>query len=200
MPTKRTRVVHERSNLSATQLFYASDGLWGNEADVNKFEAFTYKSPTVCPDECHEVWLAIRDELLPQWINEHPGTRPSWWYLFDPDCPRIEDIRRHGWEGRYFLELIPDLRRRIGGKGDPAYLHYSLVPHFDCGVPDRFVTVEDVKWHRDEGEDFAGIPFDADDPPVYESQASYIDRHNLLTPIERRRLRPKDFEPVKVSL
>jgi hypothetical protein len=54
--------------------------------------------------------------------------------------------------------------------------------------------------HREEGEQFAGIPFDADDPPVYESQASYLDRHKLLTPAERRRLRAQDFKPVKVSL
>jgi hypothetical protein len=197
MPTKRTRVIHPRKNLSNTQLFYASDGLWGDEADVNKFEGFTYKSPTVCPDECREVWLTIRDELLPQWTNEHPGTRPTWWYLFDPECPRIsaEDISRHGWTGCYFKKDIPDLRRRIGGIGDPSYLHYSLVPHFDCAIPDQFVTVADVEWHREEGEEFKGVPFDPTNPPTYESQASYLDRHGLLTAAERRRLRKKDFKP-----
>jgi hypothetical protein len=44
-------------------------------------------------------------------------------------------------------------------------MHYALVPHFDCAVPDQFVTAEDVKWHREEGEEFAGIPFDADAHP-----------------------------------
>jgi hypothetical protein len=202
MPTKRTRVIHQRKNMSNTALYYASDGLWGDPENLGKFEAFTYKSPTCCPDECRDVWLAIRDELLPQWIQEYPGTRPSWWYLFDPECPRITaaDIQRHGWTGCYYTKDIPDLRRRLGGIGDPAYLHYSLVPDFDCGVPDRFVTAEDVEWHREEGEEFSGIPFDADDPPVYESQASYLDRHKLLTPAERRRLRAQDFKPVKVSL
>jgi hypothetical protein len=202
MPTKRTRVIHQRKNMSATQLFYASDGLWGDEADVNKFEGFTYKSPTCCPDECREVWLAIKDELLQQWINERPGTRPSWWYLFDEKCPRVapEDIKRHGWTDCYYTKDLPDLRRRLGGIGDPAYEHYALVPHFDCAVPDRFVTIEDVEWHREEGEEFSGIPFDPIDPPKYESQASYLDRHNLLAPVERRRLRAQDFKPVKVSL
>jgi hypothetical protein len=176
MPTKRTRVIHQRKNLSNTALYYASDGLWGDEADIHKFEAFTYKSPTCCPDECREVWLTIRDELLPQWINEHPGTRPTWWYLFDPECPRIstKEIERHGWTGWFYLEYTPDLRRRLGGTGDPAYEHSALVPDFDCAVPDQFVTASDVQWHREEGEEFAGIPFDADDPPVYESQASYL--------------------------
>ena len=201
MPTKRTRVIHQRKNMSNTQLFYASDGLWGDPENLNTFEKFTFGWPTVRPDECRAVWLAIRDELLPQWINEHPGTRPSWWYLFDPECPRIsaEDIKRHGWEGCFFAKDLPELRLRIGGTGDPAYEHSSLVPHFDCAVPDHFVRVEDVEWHRNEGEDFSGKPIDPNNPPAYESQASYLDRHKLLVPAERRRLRKKDFEPEIVS-
>jgi hypothetical protein len=31
------------------------------------------------------------------------------------------------WEGCFFIKDIPELRRRIGGIGDPAYEHYSLV-------------------------------------------------------------------------
>jgi hypothetical protein len=73
------------------------------------------------------------------------------------------------------------------------------VPRFDCAVPKDFVTAEDVEWHRNEGEDFSGKPLDPNDPPAYESQASYLDRHKLLTPAERRRLRKKDFEPEIVS-
>jgi hypothetical protein len=147
------------------------------------------------------VWLTIRDELLPRWINVHPGTRPSWWFLFDPECPRIsaEDVACHGWEGCFYAKEIPELRQRIGGTGDPAYEHSALVPHFDCAVPDHFVTVEDVKWHRDQDEEFSGIPLDPNDPPAYESQATYLDRLNLLTPAERRRVRKKDFKPELVS-
>ncbi len=201
MPTKRTRVIHQRKNMSNTALYYASDGLWGDPENLGKFEAFTYRYPTVRPDECREVWLAVRDKLLPEWIKVHPGTRPSWWYLFDPECPRIsaEDIKRHGWEGWFFTKDIPELRRQIAGTGDPAYEHSALVPHFDCAVPDQFVTAEDVKWHREEGEEFAGVPFDPKNPPAYESQATYLDRLNLLTPAERR-LRKKDFEPETVEI
>jgi hypothetical protein len=197
MPTKRTRVIHQRKNLSNTQLFSASDGLWGDPESIHRFEKFTFGFPTVRPDECRDVWLAIRDELLPKWIKERPGTRPSWWFLFDPECPRVsaEDIKRHGWGGWYFIELTPDLRRRLGGTGDPAYEHSALAPDFNCGIPDQFVTVEDVEWHRAEGEDFSGTPIDPNDPPAYESQATYLDRHDLLIPAERRRLRKKDFEP-----
>ena len=202
MPSKRTRVVHQRKNLSNTALFFGSDGLWGDPENLSMFERFTFGWPTVRPDDCREVWDAIRDELLPQWVKERPGSRPSWWFLFDPECPRItaEDIQRHGWEGRYFLELVPDLRRRLGGIGDPSYLHYALSPHFDRGVPHRFITSSDVEWHREEGEEFAGVPFNPKDPPIYESQAAYLNRLGLLTPTERRRLGKKDFEPVAGGL
>jgi hypothetical protein len=200
MPTKRTRVIHQRKNLSNTALFFASDGLCGDPESINRFEKFTFGSPTVRPDECRDVWLAIRDELLPQWIKERPGTRPSWWFLFDPECPRVsaEDIKRHGWEGWLFLEYTPDLRRRVGGTGDPDYLHSAVSPDFDCGVPTGFVTASDVEWHREEGEEFAGVPLDPKDPPAYESQATYLDRHDLLIPAERRRLGKKAFEPETV--
>ena len=75
----------------------------------------------------------------------------------------------------------------------------GTVTEFDCAVPDQFVTAEDVEWHRNEGEDFSGKPIDPDNPPTYESQASYLDRLNLLSPGERRRLRKKDFKPEIVS-
>ena len=154
MPTKRTRKAHERrTEISDVALYYATDGLWADPPEKPfTLDIMTFKYPTVRPDECREVWLAIRDELLTQWIKEYPGTRPSWWYLFDPQCPRIseEDIRRHGWEGWYFTKDLPDLRRRLGGIGDPAFEHFALVPTFDHALPDHFVTIEDVRSYREE--------------------------------------------------
>jgi hypothetical protein len=36
------------------------------------------------------AWGDVRDELLPQWIREHPGTRPfAWWEQEAPE-PRRE--------------------------------------------------------------------------------------------------------------
>jgi hypothetical protein len=39
------------------------------------------------------------------------------------------------------------------------------------------------------------FPVDPSDPPKFESQASYLKRHNLFEPGEERRLKAKDFEP-----
>jgi len=189
MPTKRTRQTHERSaKVSDVALYYASDGLWADPPEAGVLDIMTYKYPTVRPDQCREVWLSIRDELLPEWIQVHPGTRPSWWYLFDPECPRMseQEIERHGWTGWYFAKGLPDLRRRVGGIGDPAYEHAALTPSFDCAVPDRFVS---------KCGQFGGKPIDPRNPPQYESQATYLERHGLLQPAERRRLKPQDFEP-----
>ena len=40
---------------------------------------------------------------------------------------------------------------------------------------------------------------DPEDPPVFESEATYLDRHGLLTAAERRRLRVADYEPVVID-
>jgi hypothetical protein len=41
---------------------------------------------------------------------------------------------------------------------------------------------------------------DPNDPPILESEVSYLERHGLLLPGERQRLRKADFEPVTVTL
>jgi len=198
MPTKRTRKVHQRrAEVSKVALYYASDGLWGERPTGVDLDEFLYGYPGCSADQCRMVWLAVRDELLPSWVKEYPGTRPSWWYLFDPECPRMsdEEIERHGWTGWFFAKDLPDLRRRLGGVGDPIFEHLNYVPHFDCAVPDHFVSAEDVRFYRSEGEKFRGKPIDPRNPPKYESEASYLKRHRLLATVERQRLRKKDFEP-----
>ena len=58
---------------------------------------------------------------------------------------------------------------------------------------------------RSFGTDATGMPtgwYSADpaEPPTFESQAAYLDRHALLVPGERRRLRVADFAPVAVEV
>jgi hypothetical protein len=69
-------------------------------------------------------------------------------------------------------------RRRLGGKGIEMceqYLGYTRA--FDFGIP-RY-------WHQ----------IDPAQPPLYESEAAYLQRHNLLTPSEARELTADDFQP-----
>lgn len=40
-----------------------------------------------------QAWEALRDAILPEWIRQHPGTRPRGWWLFDmPEGFRRERI------------------------------------------------------------------------------------------------------------
>lgn len=40
-------------------------------------------------EEFKAAWNDLRDELLPQWIAEHPFTRPIGWLRFDVTEPRL---------------------------------------------------------------------------------------------------------------
>jgi hypothetical protein len=73
------------------------------------------------------------------------------------------------------------------------------VPWFDLGIPVEWVEAKDLKtWPRLSEEGV--VPFDPNDPPRYEAQAAYLERHGLLLPGERRLLRKRDFEPERVEL
>lgn len=75
-------------------------------------------------------------------------------------------------------EAPKQLRRRLGGTGTPASEFADCSPFAEgtsFGKPRCF------------GEDY-----DDGDPPRYEEEAEYLDRHGLLTPEERTKLaRPK---------
>lgn len=122
-------------------------------------------------EEKRQIWGTYRDEILSDWITEKPGTRPPLWWGFD--APRDSDLMKGtAWAGTF-----PVSRERRGGKGKTMTEKYpAIIPSFQMGIP--------ASWYKT----------DDDDPPVYESQASYLERHGLLTESERKRLTPADFE------
>ena len=194
MPTKRRRMTRNLNVPISEEIFAV---LLDEEppVEMNRFERFELQFPTVCKEASRKMWLANREVVMPEFIRRHPGRRPSRWYLFDPQCPRVSpaDIERYGWKGCFWLEHTPDLRRRLGGTGDPKFEHLNYVPSFCCGVPVEWMTQEEVD---DCGH---GSAIDPLSPPRYESQPSYLARHGLLTPAENRRLTPADFEPEVVG-
>ncbi len=110
-----------------------------------------------------------KDLILAEWISQRPGSRPDFWW--QADAPE---------KGR----------RRLGGVGDPAHLHLNYVEEYDHGVPAHFID----SWLADYFQGRAGRAIDPNDPPTYESQATFLQRHGLLTAEERRRLQQRDFE------
>lgn len=121
------------------------------------------------------LWMAQREEVLAGWIHSSPGTRPSTWWVLD--APRLTEIPP-GY-GAWVLRHAIHLRARVGGQGRP-YNKVNTGSNAPFGIPSHWSP---------EG-------FDRNDPPTFESQASYLRRLGLLARGEALRLRPNDFKPV----
>lgn len=80
----------------------------------------------------------------------------------------------------------PGFRQRLGGKGQQTKQTYDL------GIPDGWFIFKDGKTQ---------LNFDKENPPLYESEAEYLRRHGLLTPIEEKYLAdyPEAFESIKLT-
>jgi hypothetical protein len=151
--------------------------------------------PTVHPDapiwgrqSFPEIWEYHVDAVLAEWVTDKPGTRPSLWWLWN--APRYSGPERAQWITCHLC----DPRLRLGGVGTPKSDRLAHVQRFAFGVPRDWIDADDVRIF-DTLADVA--PYDDDDPPIFESQASYLARHDLLLPGERERLAPDAFEPVR---
>jgi hypothetical protein len=156
-----------------------------------------------------ELWREHHEAVLTDWVGRFPGTRPSLWWRFD--APRMPE---GAFPGCYYDGTLPEPRQRLGGVGTPAFEALANVPRFAFGLPVDWVTEFDVAYYngrsvdadgnqltRQDGAtpyregDFTGLAPSESFPPVFESQAAYLRRHNLLLLTEQSRLRPADFKP-----
>ena len=107
-------------------------------------------------DRLPSLWQEHGPAILTSWIEAKPGTRPSCWWKFD----------------------APENRRRLGGTGDPLHDVSAYVPDHHLGIPTDWVLPDGLDADR-------GAPVDPADPPIFESQAAFLDRHGLLADGER---------------
>jgi hypothetical protein len=120
-----------------------------------------------------KYWGEISVELLESYLRAHPGMRPWKWWVEEAPAPELVE------QGKG-LEPVKVMRRQVGGSGSLTgnpELHFGVpgwVNGFDPPLPD--------------------------DPPLFESQGAFLRRHDLLSPIEKRRLRKKDFGPESIAL
>jgi hypothetical protein len=157
-----------------------------------------------------ELWESNRNEYLPLWIKQHPCVRPIPWWLYD--APRWNDP----FEGCFFHGTLPEPRQRLGGIGTPSYEVLAYVPNFNKGIPTSWVSKFDEAYYNGRSKDvhgnpigteykegdFEGVAINESDPPRFESEASYLQRHGLLTPEEKKYLAKHQelMEPEKIEL
>ena len=154
----------------------------------------------VPPDALRDGWAELRDDLLQTFITEYPGARPwAWWHY---DAPRAPLGMFRGWcDG-----TLAAPRMRLGGTGTPAHEALNYVPAFEFGIPVDWVDAWSVAYYSGRALDVHGqrigteyfdghFPYfaiDPNDPPTFESEAAYLQRHGLLSTPESRHA---DFEP-----
>ena len=153
-----------------------------------------------------ELWEQYAEDVLAEWIGEWPGTRPSLWWCYS--APRAMEPSDR-WFGK---TPQPEPRRRLGGIGTPCHECLAHGLHLNHGIPAYWIPQSQVDYYNGrktavnvrvmpesykEG-DFPYPAIDPEDPPAYESEATYLDRHGLFLPGERERLTEEDFEPEAV--
>jgi hypothetical protein len=161
-----------------------------------------------------EDWEIVRDEILAEWLDEAPGTRPAGWWLFAAPRWRPPYPDRCGTRLEWYLQKIAEPRRRLGGIGTPDFEVLNVWPHFSFGLPTGWVSDFQEQYYNGAAVDidgrpigteftpgqFAGLAPRVENPPTFESQAAYLDRHGLLTPGERRRLPADAFAPEAIAI
>jgi hypothetical protein len=122
------------------------------------------------------LWREHREQIVEAWITEYPGTRPSHWWAVESTEPR----------------------RRLGGTGTPCHERLAHGEHYERGVPDQWIRQSDIDVYALIGSPLDVPALDPTDPPLYESEAAYLERLGLWLPGERRRVPKKDFQPESV--
>lgn len=167
------------------------------------------------------LWNQYADLLTERAAEKTPGSRPRGWWRFAAPAASAELLRSWGLDpavpyftAPYYRECPREPRLRLGGVGTPTHEVLADLPVFSFGIPLQWIDQPEVDFYCGRlcdvrgnivmpeyvGREFAGVPINPNDPPVFESSAVYLKRHGLFLPGEERRLTPADFEPETVTL
>ena len=122
------------------------------------------------------AWETYGQELLKDFIAARPGHRPWCWWRFANSAPRM----------------------RLGGSGVPVNEVLSgWKQDYRFGIPQYWVVADYLELFPKLLT--RSMLIDHHNPPMYESQAEFLRRHELLSKKEWRVLdSEKDFEPEKI--
>lgn len=156
-------------------------------------------------EEIMAIWTNYREEIISDWILKQPCSRPWAWWAYD--APRWVNDPFKGW---WLHGTLPEPRQRLGGIGIAGFEVLNLTPNFDKGIPKRWITKFEENYYNGRkkdihgkpiGTDFKGKAIDPNDPPFFESEAAYLDRHGVLTETEEKYLvkHSKLLEPERIE-
>ena len=198
MPRKPVKPKAQRRGLSEAEQFYLMDvdpddvphegWLRFDLRSLQSLQAKSFQLMKSRPSP--ELVEHFGDEYLTAFIQDNPGRRPGWWWQHL--APRMETTG----SGDYWDGQLAKPRRRLGGTGTPSHEVLNLVPCFDRGVPNSWITEDDL----DTWPDLEADAIDPENPPKFESQATYLDRHGLLTVQEKKKLTEANFEPETIDI
>ncbi len=174
MPVKRRPgKMHTSSELTAVEMAFLKSDSEPEEAAFGEWMSLTRDDDAFRPGRppVRDMWRELGADIVQEHAQAAPGTRPSLWWKHD----------------------APEGRRRLDdGPGKP-------------GWPDRLSRGIPTGWQWPRtlpvGATFVGgpEPCDPDHPPLYEAEAHYLRRLDLLLPGELERLEPEDFEPEAIE-
>jgi hypothetical protein len=182
MPVKR-RVDKRRTELSADQVEWLEGGSGGAWAAL------------ATPDDLVTQWRQYGPEIVEEYIEEHPGCRPRRWWQFD--SPRAPVGTYPGRE--YDDGMLPMSRRRIGGTGTPCHERVAHLPWLEFGIEVSWIDTRLIATYAQLAHPLNVPPIDPANPPIFEAEATYLERHGLLLKGERERLTEADFAPERLG-
>lgn len=134
------------------------------------------------------AWDELKPALLAEWLKEHLGTRPYAWWAHDAPRDPVGT-----WPGCWYDAKLAAPRLRLGGTGTPKHEHLAFMPEAAFGIFTLWITADEVATFN-----LDCAPLDPNDPPAFESQATYLKRHGLLLPGERPSAAA--FEPEAIEI
>ncbi len=190
MPVKRRTPKIRKHDLPVWQQEFLLTGQEPvEEEDINVFAVIQWKRHRGRNDPVKVAWSEYGDGLLQEFIEAYPGCRCYAWWEFSAPEPRL----------------------RIAGTGSPKHEHLAYMASYRFGIPVLWISAREVEIYSGRAKDkdgnpihkprreFTGVPIDQNDPPQFESQAAYLDRHGLLTERERKVLHADAFIPEVIT-
>jgi len=186
MPLKPRKTRITKQDIPETLRVYFESGFIG---DTDEHDAAIFN--LAGSDERIDAnWLDCQDKIMSDWIVKNPCSRPwAFWRNAEP-------------------------RKRIGGIGTPRHEVLAYSADFEYGLPMRFISQWDADYYNGRAVDihgkkigsfssgdFKGVAIDPAYPPLFESQAVYLQRLGLLTATEKAYLKrhPELLKPEAVT-